>query len=164
MKYQARNITEYAVMCGCGEHGPWGVSHQEARSLAEEEGWLVMDGEIYCPRCRYRREVQDILERNSLLREAYQYAMSLPGDVHKVRGAAEIDGLPRFVMYYLYLSRSEVVDHRLPCGVVAYDVREPEYGLFPELKRWGRAVALWEENGRVEYRVGWSVHEAVYGE
>jgi Fe2+ or Zn2+ uptake regulation protein len=44
---------EYAVICSrCGAVAPWALSKQEARELAEESGWqLVEYGPPLCPEC-----------------------------------------------------------------------------------------------------------------
>lgn len=98
------------------------------------------------------------LGRNPLLREAYEYAMS------EARRPPETANLPRFALYYLYLAQNGEADRRFPCGVMAFEVKEPERALFSELDpHLIRAVALWQEGERWEYRTGWSVHEAVYG-
>lgn len=53
MKYETRVITEYAFICSrCGRRAPWGLSQEEARQLAEEDGWEFWRGEAICPNCQ----------------------------------------------------------------------------------------------------------------
>jgi hypothetical protein len=55
---------------------------------------------------------------DSLVREAYEYAKSFPvehwvsGTV--VKGPAEVDGLPPYVLYFWYLARHGEADYHLP--------------------------------------------------
>ncbi|MCS7283322.1 MAG: hypothetical protein NZ769_08260 [Anaerolineae bacterium] len=54
MKYKTRTITEYAVECNrCGGHGPWGLSPEEARELAAEEGWELWQEQAVCYFCKW---------------------------------------------------------------------------------------------------------------
>lgn len=163
MKYETQ--TQYAVICGiCGMRGPWAMSEEGARELAREEGWHL-GRDAVCPDC-YEEEAEGRrlaralawLDRDSLLREAYQYATS------EARRPLETASLPRFALYYQYLALHGEADYRFPCGVIAFEVKEPERTLFSELDHHLiGAVALWREGERWEYRTGWSVHEAVYG-
>lgn len=168
MKYQTRTLTEYAITCArCGARGPWERSRENARDAAEADGWVLKDGEAICPECyetpaeRMARAL-NVLEHDPLLREAYRYALSFPGDSRTVRGPAEVDGLPRYALYFWHLARNDEADRRYPDGTVAFQVGEPERTLFPDLCPI-TAIAVWEENGRVEYRTGGSIEEAVYG-
>lgn len=167
MQYKTR--AQYAIICrSCGTRGPWAMSRKGACKRAKEEGWRVSNRSAVCPYClrddeelNARARAMKSLERNSLLREALDYVLSLPGDTC-VRGPVEIDGLPRFVLYYAYLAQHGEADYRYPGGVVVFEVRKDERVLFSALN-WAGAVALWQEGGRWEYRTGYSVMEAAYG-
>lgn len=165
MKYETR--TQYAVVCRlCGVRGPWAMSEEGARELAIEDGWHL-GRDAVCPECyeendKERRMARALawLKRDPLLREAYRYALA-QAEAHR---PPETAGLPRYALYYQYLAQHGEADYRFPCGVIAFEVREPERALFSELDHHLiGAVALWKEGNRWEYRVGWSVHEAVYG-
>ncbi|MCS7226787.1 MAG: hypothetical protein NZ821_07340 [Gloeomargarita sp. SKYB31] len=128
MRYVTRTITEYAVICArCGARGPWALSREEARDAADADGWVLGTG--LCPECydepeEYLARALKALDKNPLLREAYKYAISFPGD-REVRDPMEIDGLPRYVLYYHYLARKGEADYRFYDGTVAFVVREP---------------------------------------
>jgi hypothetical protein len=165
MRYEERTRKEYAIVCNrCGDRGPWAFSKQEARELAEEYGWRLKDGPL-CPECQRREEreeaVYDLL-RDPLTHEAYQYAMSFPREYFPsgpvVKGPAEVDGLPTYILYFWYLARHGEADYHFPGGVAAYRVRGAERTLFPTLRR--NAIAVWEENGFVRYSEGSDVAEA----
>jgi hypothetical protein len=169
MRYEERTLKEYAIVCNrCGDRGPWGFSKQEARELAEEYGWRLKDGPL-CPECQEREEEERrgvneklLLKEPDPVREAYQYARSFPVDEQMlVKGPAEIDGLPPYVLYFWYLARHGEADYHFPGGIAAYKVRGIERAFFPTLT-WD-AVAVWEENGFVRYSVAHDVHTAVYG-
>jgi len=162
MRYEERTLREYAIVCSqCGVRGPWAFSKEEARELAEETGWRLR-GDSLCPECQEREEREEAvydLFRNSLIREAYDYAKSFPvehwvsGAV--VRGPAEVDGLPPYILYFWYLARHGEADYHFPDGVAVYKVRGAERTLFPTLRR--NVIAVWEENGFVRYSEGYDV-------
>lgn len=165
MRYQVRTREEYAVKCRCGENGPWALSREEARDLAEEAGWRLGNGEALCPECRKAREAREealaFLVRDPLLKEAYRYAYSFPGDAQTVERTFEVDGLPRYVLYFWYLARRGIWDVQRS-GVSVFRVQASEQTLFPGLEE--NIVAVWEENNRLEYRTGWDVETVIYGE
>jgi len=160
MRYEKRTLKEYAIVCTrCNGRGPWASSKQEARELAEEYGWRLG----LCPECQGREEREEYdLFWDSLVREAYEYAKSFPvehwvsGTV--VKGPAEVDGLPPYVIYFWYLARHGEADYHLPDDVAVYKVRGAERTLFPTLRV--NVVAVWEENGFVRYSEGYDVAEA----
>jgi len=157
MHYDERTQKEYAIICNrCGKRGPWGLSKQEAKELAEQDGWQMKDGPL-CPECRLREE-QEIaiynLRVDPLVREAYQYAQSFQKEHQDgrtyVRGPAEVDGLPIYILYFWYLAQHGEADYHSLDGVAVYKVKEVERTLFPDLRRVSE-VAIWEENGFVRY-------------
>lgn len=57
-KFETRTITEYRLVCqamwrddgyGCSGSGPAGYSELEAKELAEEDGWKLIEGRWACP-------------------------------------------------------------------------------------------------------------------
>ena len=74
-KFDTRQITEYRLRCeamwqddgsGCSGSGPSGYSESEARKLAEEDGWQLIEGTGWaCPAHARARENAEAAEDQS---------------------------------------------------------------------------------------------------